>query len=82
MRYIYLWLWIVLLFSIVIVYFQVMTGPPAFRNASAPFFASNIDSVPFMFYMIVMSFFSWVLLTLWIKWILDSSKDLDDWFDL
>lgn len=79
MKYIYLAIWIAAFVSVIIVYFQVVTYPIPQR---IPFFSDRIPVIWVITYVSIISIIAWIFLTLWVKWILDSNKDLDDGFDL
>lgn len=78
MKYLYLLLWIALFVIILILYFQMAV----FGEYTFPFFWMLIGNQLRVLYIIFFSFVAGVLLTLSIKWFLESNADYDDWFDI
>ncbi|MBS8121488.1 hypothetical protein [Candidatus Vampirococcus lugosii] len=79
MKYLFLLIGIAGLILLLIIYFQGFTYN---FSQKIPFLQNRIDFNIFTTYLIIIAIFTGVFLTLGVKGILDSNKDLDDGFEL
>ncbi len=79
MKFIYLLLWILTLFALIIVYFQLLAA-----NVTYPvtFFTNYVDIKILVVYLVLLALFTGVFLTLWISSFISSSNSSGDDFDL
>ncbi len=77
MKYLYFLIGFVLLFVVIIIYFQWIADV----SEELVFFDGEIHSQVFLTYFFLISFFSGVFITLWVKEVLDN-KDMGDEFDI
>lgn len=77
LKFINLFIWIVLLILIIILYFQNIDMSITFS-----YFSGRMWAVWFIMQIILFAFLAWVFLTLWLKWLLSSDNDVGDDFKL
>ncbi len=78
MKFFLLFMGILFIIAIVVLYFQLFTGP----SAMIPFFTALIDIKQFTIYIILLAFGAGTFLTISIRWFISSNDSIDDDFNL